>query len=116
MDCDLIIPKYSLLDTKRGEYAEEIAQLYCETIDMNRVKKQEEFENMFAQVLYYQVSNLTTACVDWDNNLIGAISYGFYRDCEPTCGRVFKIAVQPQYQRGGVGRELLSYAESCLAG
>lgn len=116
MSHDLIIPKYSLVETKVGDYAEEIAQLYCKTISVNHINEHEGFNNMLANVLHHQRSNIAavTACVDYDDSLIGAVSYGFYRDYEPNHGRIFKIAVQPEHQRGGVGRELLSYAESCL--
>lgn len=62
---------------------------------------------------YPAVSRNRTVFYVQDGNRIATISFGRVRASEET-GSFFRIAVLPDYQRQGIGRKLMRYAESEL--
>jgi GNAT superfamily N-acetyltransferase len=124
MSCDFVIPKFSLIEDEREQQKHfgEIAALYYDNITdpddifKNEEHRQKEIDAGVAKIIRDEENprRFLTACVDYYEELIGAVSYGFYKDYEPEVGRIFRIAVKPEHQRGGVGYELLSRAEFML--
>lgn len=53
--------------------------------------------------------NVVLICQDSSNTIVASIEVAKRSDC----GRLSMIAVDDRYQRGGVGRQVLSYAEDC---